>query len=1031
MSALGGPWKRVSRAGLLYCWLALAWAAGVHAQSGLTRSPAAPFYDVVALRVEFQPDTTRFTTGDGTFDGNLFGDAGPPTVDPLPHNADYFEAHLRFLETYVERVSDGRTRVQTHLLPEVLRLDRRMGDYSPTGFDSNSDEERVKLAQLPVDAWTLAAESGVSLPAGLNPETTAFVLFHAGVGRDIELVGTSLDKTPQDLPSIYFDAAALAKFGLSLPELDGFLVTNSLIMPRTESRTGYDFLADEPFLVELSINGLLAASFFNFLGVPDLFNTETGASAIGPFGVMDGLGIFALNGLFPPEPSAFTKHFLGWSDVIPASESRVAVRHSGDPNRNDVLRVPISDAEYHLVENRHRDPEGDGVRMTVWSHEGVTEVVFPNGDNTFNDVTVSGFPGGVVLDVDNYDFALPGGVDENNNPLIGGMLIWHIDENRLAATISTNAVNADPESRAVDLEEADGAQDIGFSSGGGLFGPDFGLGSPFDFFFEGNPVTVRTSSGQDVRLYENRFGTDTFPNARSNGNGAAVWQLDDFSAAAPEMQVTLSRVIGTEAVPRPDASRAFDVPAGARVAGAFRLDGPGQESPWVLHVVDGAGAGTVLVESDGANTSANTSADPVAAGLAAPVLGPDRIGVWTGAGIQEYNADGLMASFPGVPMSVTLPVIRIGLDYVVAGTVAGQSGTTILRTGPGGLSTSDAEGRVHAMAVVPGASPRLVTVLDGAVRVDGSEYWILSPSLSPGADVSFLVTEDSDGLSAVLADRSNGSVRYLDAAGHVLDLSTECAVEDVSLMDWNGDGSPDIVTVCSRSVTVFNISGAVMDGFPVHLPAEYEGGLVVFRDGDQAGFLLRTADGSIRGWVAGPAPLPMSGFPLSSGFPADASPFLDGSTLNVVSGQGAIVAWDVPALDGRTLTGTHGNSTGAIVRTGNTSFIDVAAGVGPVPGAAGPRLIDPDQTYNWPNPVRADGTHLRVGVTETSQVTFSIADLSGRMVQVFTIDNVTAGIPSEIKWTPQEGSGIYLVRVEAVSATGQSETHLFKLAIIR
>lgn len=1007
----------------MYCWLALAWAAGVHAQSGLTRSPAAPFYDVVALRVEFQPDTTRFTTGDGTFDGNLFGEAGPPKVDPLPHNADYFEAHLRFLETYVERVSDGRTRVQTHLLPEVLRLDRRMGDYSPTGFDSNSDEERVKLARFPVDAWTLAAESGVTLPAGLNPATTAFVLFHAGVGRDIELVGTSLDKTPQDLPSIYFDEAALAKFGLSLPELGGFPVTNSLIMPRTESRTGYDFLADEPFLVELSINGLLAASFFNFLGVPDLFNTESGASAIGPFGVMDGLGIFALNGLFPPEPSAFTKHFLGWSDVIPATESQVTVRHTGDSQRNDVLRVPISDAEYHLVENRHRDPEGDGVRMTIWTHEGVSEVVFPNGDNTFNDVTVSGFPGGVVLDVDNYDFALPGGVDENNNPLIGGMLIWHIDENRLAATISTNTVNADPESRAVDLEEADGAQDIGFSSGGGFFGPDFGLGSPFDFFFEGNPVTVRTSSGQDIRLYENRFGADTFPDARSNGGGAAVWQLSDFSAAAPDMQVTLSRVVGTHAVRRPELKRALDVPAGEHVSGAFLLGASGQQPTWVLHVVDPAGEGSVRSERG--------DVDPVAAGMPAPVLGPDGFGVWNGSGIQEWHPDGTSTSYPGLPLSVTLPVVRVGQEYMVAGTAAGQSGTTILRTGPEGVSVSESAGRVHALAVVPGATDRLVTVLDGAVRVNGSDAWVLSPSLSQGADVSLLVTETSDGLSAVLADHSIGSVRYLDASGHAVDLATGCAVEDVALMDWNEDGSPDVVTVCSQTVTLFHASGAVMDGFPMHLPAAYAGGLAVAHGGDVPGFILRTSDGSLRAWSAGPAPVSMAGFPLSTGFPADVAPFLNGSTLHVVSGRGSVDAWDIPALVGSTLTGTRGNSTGASVRTGNTAFVDIGTGAGPLPGGNGSRLIDLEQTYNWPNPVRTGGTHLRVGVTETSRVTFSIADLSGRMVQVLTLDNVVAGIPSELPWIPQEGSGIYLVRVEAESVTGRSETHLFKLAIIR
>ncbi|MDE2732574.1 MAG: hypothetical protein OXI38_14390, partial [Bacteroidota bacterium] len=61
--------------------------------------PAAPEYDLVAVRVEFKPDTTRFTTGDGTFSGLSW--PVESRVDPLPHDAAYFEAHLAFLRDYV------------------------------------------------------------------------------------------------------------------------------------------------------------------------------------------------------------------------------------------------------------------------------------------------------------------------------------------------------------------------------------------------------------------------------------------------------------------------------------------------------------------------------------------------------------------------------------------------------------------------------------------------------------------------------------------------------------------------------------------------------------------------------------------------------------------------------------------------------------------------------------------------------------------------------------------------------------------
>src|SRR3990172_6286645 len=52
------------------------------------------------------------------------------------------------------------------------------------------------------------------------------------------------------------------------------------------------------------------------LGEPDLFDTKTGRTAIGRFGLMDGQAIFSFSGLFPPEPSAWEKIFLGWTSPI-------------------------------------------------------------------------------------------------------------------------------------------------------------------------------------------------------------------------------------------------------------------------------------------------------------------------------------------------------------------------------------------------------------------------------------------------------------------------------------------------------------------------------------------------------------------------------------------------------------------------------------------------------------------------------------------------------------------------------------------
>ncbi|MGA0256157.1 MAG: hypothetical protein ACO3NR_10700, partial [Rhodothermales bacterium] len=61
-------------------------------QSGIAAAQAPSRVDLVALMVEFQPDTTRYTTGNGTFAGPLFEEVDAPRIDPLPHTPDYFRA---------------------------------------------------------------------------------------------------------------------------------------------------------------------------------------------------------------------------------------------------------------------------------------------------------------------------------------------------------------------------------------------------------------------------------------------------------------------------------------------------------------------------------------------------------------------------------------------------------------------------------------------------------------------------------------------------------------------------------------------------------------------------------------------------------------------------------------------------------------------------------------------------------------------------------------------------------------------------
>lgn len=390
-------------------------------------TPATGTLNIVAVMVEFQADTNRLTSGTGIFGSNGFDGLPYLTrenetfIDPLPHNRTYFETHLEFAKNYFLKSSDDQLTIDYQVLPQVYKLDKPMEEYSPTGESFTLE----KIAELMRDIWREVEDQGGFDATGLDPENTAFVIFHAGIGRDIELTGTSLDITPFDLPSITLDEANLSDL-LDDPFFDGFSinngafrVNNSMLIPRTQSRRGTD-ISNNEIVFPLSINGLLCASIGSYLGLPDLFNTENGQPAIGRFGLMDGAGFFAYNGLLPPEPSAWEKVFLGWETPISVSYevANPIQLTAGSLNQpNSIAKIELSSTEYFLVENRHRDPNlvdetSASVTITTRSVNGdLLDKTFTNLDEDFI-FQASSFDTmltpGTIVDVSNFDWSLPG-----------------------------------------------------------------------------------------------------------------------------------------------------------------------------------------------------------------------------------------------------------------------------------------------------------------------------------------------------------------------------------------------------------------------------------------------------------------------------------------------------------------------------------------------------------------------------------------------------------------------------------------------
>jgi hypothetical protein len=165
---------------------------------------------------------------------------------------------------------------------------------------------------------------------------------------------------------------------------------------------------------------------------------------------------------------------MGWKSVrvISAPDTLELSFSSGLNESGETLLVPIGGREYFLIENRLQDP-----------NENLLFDFDDSNSDGILDIYEDSYDGA------EFDYFLPG-ISTGS-----GLLIWHIDEQQVEAGAPYNMVNADRLHKGIDLEEADGIQDldeVGFSIES--------YGSPSDSYREDNnasftPYTVPNSDG--------------------------------------------------------------------------------------------------------------------------------------------------------------------------------------------------------------------------------------------------------------------------------------------------------------------------------------------------------------------------------------------------------------------------------------------------------------------------------------------------------------------------------------------------------
>lgn len=956
-------------------------------------------FNVVAIMADFQLDDVSQSTGNGKFDLSnkyLNPSTGRDTViDSPPYDSSYFADHLKFLKNYFEKVSDGKVVINYQLFGSIVHLPSKMQEYSP-----QRNENLSKLGNLFKDAWA-RADSFINFST-YNPNKTAFVVFHAGTGRDVDLTSIfGFDPTPFDLPSVYLGLKNLQEFfGSSYTgyqTLDGFTIKNSLIIPSTEVRQLN--LSSGNFILELGMNGILTASFGSFLGLPDLFNTSTGKTAIGRFGLMDGQSIFSFNGLFPPEPSAWEKVYLGWVNPITISSGSANLRiktSSGNTVNTDssMYKVLINSREYFLIENRNRDYLNNGQKLYIRNRAFSDVKTYTKDVDNFIYFNTSEV-GGNITDVEDFDWSLPGLINDTIK-YRGGILIWHIDENVINANFAANTINNNIDHKGVDLEEAKGAQELGvtFSS---PFGAITGDGTIVDYWFNGNHYVPAT-------IYKNAFTPTSIPNSLSYSLANSGISITDFSAQDTLMTFKLN--IGGDFI-KPLAG--FPKFVG--------IDTSGNAQPIGLKFSDTT-HNDIFVNANNngygfRNDGSSLNSDPT--GLILPqngkyilsgtqtVLGNNYI-----FGVGDQSIGSITSYIPIVVQKQfytgksNAPHYSNGLFYYV-----GIDNGSIYRYNVGldAVRIDSLTSPVKQFARSP---------LDSFVYVNSTNKFITTGNL---------LAVDSKDILIV-----NGNNEFIINGTK---LSNNYGVSNVLtspvLADINNDGRQEIIFNGDNKVYAINSAGTILENFPVNFNQKITSGISVADINNDGVYDLLFTSESGDLFAYGTNGKLVNGFPVKAGINSNSTPAI--ANLNDTLG---ILCYGRDGYLYAFKTTTVYNESKILWKNylKDKYHTNYSIQSNYIPSSYTEKLPK-DRAYNWPNPVYDGKTYIRYYINGTAGVvSIKILDLSGELVTSLPSKNVS-NADNEVVWDVSTvQSGVYYGVIEA-SVDGTSETRIIKIAVVK
>jgi M6 family metalloprotease-like protein len=989
---------------------------------------------MVQFRKE-EPDNPR-TTGDGLF--NL----ERTWPDSFPHDISYFRRQLFHVETYWDEVSYSQFSPSITLLDTVITLNREMAAY---GADDSLEVRTLRLLRDTVESIDPFTEFR---------EGNRIIVIHAGAGQESDIGDDYLGDTPDDIWSTYVPLCDIQEhLGLEsgIPTDDGVFIQEGIIVPETENQ-------DDPYQQSrYAIFGITVHLFAHLLGLPSLYDTTpdevADSQGIGRWGLM-GYGAWNGNGFSPPHPCAWCKADLQWVNVMNAALDGTANTlymvekpdSLASSNRGSVIRIDLDEKEYFLLENRLQDENGNGA-FDFYDDDGngIFEFFDPGSGDSYTGAE--------------FDYFLP---DTGTG---SGLLIWHMDEDVIAAGRApcTNRVNADPFRKGVDLEEADGVQDLDSYP---VEMSDYG--SPYDSF----------------RLpYNTTFGPYTSPGTHFNNGALSNLEIYEMGYAGKVMTFKARQElyqsgwpVAVEGTFYTNSLHFLDIDGGGTlevVAASYdSLSG----RIWVWHG-DGTpflssqeeGEPFTVVESPIRSTPATGDID--GDGLFDVVAGSDGGRVWA-FHYRDADNDGRGDPAAGWPCEVdgivrSSPVLwDIDDDsadeiFIVSTDYENEMSRLYGFRGDGALISADYPLMVSGICE---ATPAIIESQDGEIMVlmgaakssggtlkavragDARQLW--SVDVDGFFSASPVVGDlDADTMEEVVVVFRDGTVSVWDEMGNPEQgwprrLEGEFKASP-ALADFDDDGYLEIILASYNPevITVLKHNGGFLpDWTPIRIYSResslnylYASPVVGDLNGDgKEDILVVTWDGLLRAY--GRDGLLLAGWPLWAALSINATPVLgdvdrDGDTEIAVAGYDSYVKmWD--------LTGTWSDRAPSwpafMADTKHSGRFQGLRGEVSMEGGA---LISEGRAFNCPNPVREGHTDIYYWLNRPCRrVDMHIYNVTGELVYAPPEGSLKcfAGLYNLFRWDVSGvANGVYLCRIHATGEDGEEGTVFFKIAVAK